>query len=80
MSFHEFHEPIEVELAIGKGRAILIERTPHDYWWTVLMDTGAVVTVAQNKVRTTRSYSHQRGIGDEEMKKIIQRPRRGGQQ
>ena len=72
MSFHEFHEPIAVKLEIGTGRAILIERTPHDYWWTVIMDdTQAIVTVAQNKIRAFRSYTHERGISDEEMKEII---------
>jgi hypothetical protein len=72
MSFHEFHEPIPVETPLGNGRAILVERTPHDYWWTVAMDDNrALVTFPQNKLRICRSYTQERGISDEEMKEII---------
>ena len=72
--FHEFHEPIPVDTPLGTGRAILVERTQHDYWWTVAMDdTQALVTFAQNKLRICRSYSQERGISDEEMRMIIQR-------
>jgi hypothetical protein len=71
---YEFHEPIEVETPIGKGRALFVERTPHDYWWTVaLNDSAALVTFPQNKIRITRSYTQGRGISDEEMRKIVKR-------
>jgi hypothetical protein len=63
-----------VETPLGTGRAILIERTPHDYFYTVAMDdTQALVTFCQNKLRICRSYTHERGISDEQMKEIIKR-------
>lgn len=73
-SFYEFHEPVPVETPLGTGRALLIERTPHDYWWTIALDdTQAIVTFSQNKLRICRSYSQERGISDEQMKEIIRR-------
>ena len=63
-NFHEFHEPIAVETELGTGRAILVERTQHDYRWTVAMDdTQAIITFPQNKIRICRSYTHERGLG-----------------
>lgn len=71
---HEFYEPIEVETPLGKGRALFVERTPHDYFWTVaLSDSQALVTFCQNKLRICRSYTHGRGISAAQMKKIIKR-------
>lgn len=73
-SWHEFTEPIPVETPIGTGRAILIERTPHDYWWTVALDENqALVTFCQSKLRICRSYSQERGISDEQMREIVKR-------
>ena len=72
--FFEFHEPIPVETPLGSGRAILIERTPQDYWWTVALDDSqALVTFCQSKLRICRSYTHERGITDEQMKEIVKR-------
>jgi hypothetical protein len=69
--FHEWHEPIEVYVeGLGHGRCVLIERTQHDYFWTVFMDSCAVVTVEQRKIRVTRNYSHGRGFCDREMRNI----------
>jgi hypothetical protein len=74
VSFHEFVEPIPVETPLGTGRAILIESTPHDYWYTVALDDSqALVTFSQNKLRICRSYTQERGISDQEMKEIIKR-------
>jgi hypothetical protein len=70
-SFHEFHEPIAVETPLGPGRAILVERTQHDYFWTVALATCAIVTFTQDKIRICKSYTHTRGISDERMKQII---------
>jgi predicted NAD-dependent protein-ADP-ribosyltransferase YbiA (DUF1768 family) len=74
VSFYEFYEPIVVDTPLGTGRAILIERTPQDYWWTVALDDSqAIVTFSQNKLRICRSYTHERGISDEQMKEIVRR-------
>jgi hypothetical protein len=72
MSIHEFIEPIPVETPLGSGRAIFIESTPHDTYWTIAMDDNcALVTFVQNKLRIHRSYTHERCISNAEMKKII---------
>jgi hypothetical protein len=71
---YEFHEPIEVETPLGKGRALFVERTPHDYFWTVaLADSQALVTFCQDKLRICKSYTHERGISDQQMREIIKR-------
>ena len=59
---------------LGTGRALLVERTQHDYYWTVALDdTQALVTFCQDKLRICRSYTHERGISDEEMREIVRR-------
>jgi len=71
-SFHEFHEPIAVETPLGRGHAVLIERTPHDYLWTVVLnETGAPVAFTQDRIRFCKSYTYRRGISDEQMRDII---------
>lgn len=75
--FLEFVEPIEVETPLGRGRALFVERTPHDYFWTVaLSDSCALVSFTQNKLRICRSYTHDRALYTNEMKKIIKRPQK----
>jgi hypothetical protein len=69
--FHEFHEPIEVDTPLGRGRALLIERTQHDYWWTVALQNGAVVTFVQSQIKLTRSYTHGRGVTHAQMKTMV---------
>lgn len=74
MSFLEFQEPLEVDTPLGKGRALFVERTPHDYLWTVAInDNQALVTFVQSKLRICKSYTHERGISDEQMREIIKR-------
>lgn len=74
MSFHEFIEPIAVETPLGTGRALFVESTPHDYWWTIALDeTQAIVTFDQSRLRIHRSYTYERGINDDDMRKIIKR-------
>lgn len=67
----ELREPIEVTTPLGRGHALLVESTSQDQYWTVALDSGALVTFVQAKIRITRSYTQQRGITDEEMKRII---------
>ena len=73
-AFHEFYEPIPMETPLGSGRALFVERTPHDLLWTVALDdTQALVTFCQNKLRICRSYTHERGIDDIQMRELIKR-------
>lgn len=64
-------EWIPVETPLGRGYAFMIETENHDNWYTVLLDTRAIVTLRQEKLLTQRSYSHGRGMLDEEMRGAI---------
>jgi hypothetical protein len=67
----EFKDPIQVITPLGKGRAIFIEITGHDYYWTVILDNCAIVTFTQDKIKACRSYTHNRSITNDEMMNII---------
>lgn len=67
----QLHELIPVVTPLGDGYAIIFETGEHDNYWTVALENGAIVTFPQNKIRVCRSYTHGRGISDEEMKEII---------
>ena len=71
----ELQTPFPVQTPLGHGYAILVESEFHDQWWTVALDSGALVTFKQEKILICRSYSHGRGITDEEMRQIISRVR-----
>lgn len=70
---YQLPELIKVETPLGRGWAILVEGTAHDYFWTVALDTGALVTFTQDQIRITNSYTHGRGISHERMAEIIKR-------
>ena len=57
MNTIQLNESISVETPLGPGYAILIETGTDDYWWTVALDTGAIVTFSQDKIRMAKSYS-----------------------
>lgn len=67
----QLNDLIPMETPLGFGYAILVETNAHDQYWTVALNNGALVTFPQHKVRISRSYTHERGISDEEMKEII---------
>lgn len=71
MSALQLSELIPMETELGFGYAILYEGGEHDSYWTVALENGALVTFPQNQVRVSRSYTHGRGISDEEMREII---------
>jgi hypothetical protein len=76
VSLHIFeHDLVPMETPLGPGYAVIVETSAHDYWWTVALADGALVTFSQDRVRMARSYSHRRGIDDRTMKKIISRKR-----
>ena len=57
MNTIQLNEAISVETPLGRGYAILIETGVDDYWWTVALGTGAIVTFSQDKIRMAKSYS-----------------------
>jgi hypothetical protein len=67
----QLSELIPVKTPIGDGYAIIFEAGEHDNYWTVALGTGAIVTFKQEKIKICRSYTHDRGVSDTEMKKII---------
>jgi len=69
----QLQELIPMETPLGSGYAIMIESTAHDYYWTVALENGALVTFPQSKIRISRCYTYGRGIKDNEMATIIER-------
>lgn len=70
MALIQLEDPIEVNTPVGHGFAVVLEADALDHWWTVILDSGAFVTMKQNKLRAIRSYTHGRGVTHEEMKEI----------
>lgn len=68
---HEFSTPIAVSTPLGKGLALFVETSQHEAEWTVaIIETQAIVSFKQNKIRIGRSYTNGFGINDEQMKAI----------
>ena len=67
----QLHDLIPMDTPLGQGHAIMVETNAHDQYWTVALENGALVTFPQHKIRICRSYTHERGITDTEMKDII---------
>jgi len=67
----QLNEMIPVITPLGDGYAIIFETGEHDNYWTVILETGAIVSFRQEKIRVSRSYTHNRGITDNEMREII---------
>jgi hypothetical protein len=68
----EFRSPIPVETPQGRGYAWFVEVDNHVQYWTVaLNDTCALVTFRQDAIKAARSYTHGRGITDEQMRGYI---------
>lgn len=73
MSAIQLESWLPVETKVGKGYAFLIETSDADNWYTVILDSRAIVTVRQQDLLVQRDYSHQRGITHEMMRTIIER-------
>lgn len=71
MSLLQLTELIPVETPLGHGYAIVLEVNEHDAYWTVALDTKAIVTFTQDRIRICNSYTLRRGISDERMREII---------
>ena len=69
---HEFNTLWEVETPQGWGHAILIETTPTNQYWTVILaETRAIVTFRQDQLRITRNYTMNWDFSDKEFEEII---------
>lgn len=64
-------ELIPMTTPLGKGYAILVDAGQHDQYWTVALESGALVTFRQDQIRIADSYTHGRGISDKRMKGIV---------
>lgn len=73
---HELKHHWDVDTPLGCGRAIMIEDTHQDYFWTVVLEDGAVVTFPQNKIRVSRHYSYGVAFTDAQMRGILKKARR----
>lgn len=73
MSILQLPEVIPVETPLGDGYAFMVETGAHDYYWTCALENGAIVTYTQDRIRIANSYTHRRGITDEQMKEIIKK-------
>ena len=67
----EFKDMPEVLTPLGHGRALFVEPTARDNYWTVQLDNGAFVTFPQKKLRGVRNYTSGLGIDDNQMRDII---------
>lgn len=67
----QLNDLIPMETPLGFGYAILVESNAHDQYWTIALNNGALVTFPQEKIRISKSYTHSRGISNDEMKEII---------
>lgn len=56
---------------LGKGYAILVDAGQQDQYWTVALESGALVTFRQDQIKIAKSYTHSRGITNKQMRKII---------
>lgn len=73
MSALELKNWLPVETKVGKGYAFLITTHEADNWYTVILDSRAIVTVRQQDLLMQRDYSHQRGITHAMMREIIEK-------
>ena len=51
---------------IGRGYTVILETNCEEYYWTVVFPSRALVTFLQQKIRFAHSYTHGRGISDED--------------
>jgi hypothetical protein len=71
MAILRLPEPIDVITPIGRRYAAILETNCDEYHRTVVFPSGALVTFLQQKIRFARSYTHARGISEEEMREIV---------
>lgn len=68
---HEFIQRISVETPLGHGYAIFVEIGSEDHFWTIALDSGAVISFTQDRIKLSRCYGLRRNITDNQMREII---------
>jgi hypothetical protein len=71
MAIFQLTELIQMKTPLGDGWAIVLETTAHDYFWTIALESGALVTFTQDRIRIAESYTLHRGLNDARMRDII---------
>lgn len=56
----------------GRGYAFMVETEQGDNKYTVILENRAIVTFTQDRVLACRSYTHRRGITDDELRTTIE--------
>lgn len=64
---------LPVETPVGKGYAFIIELEQADNWYTIALDSQAIVTLPQEKVLMRKDYTHGRGMSAPDMLGAVQR-------
>lgn len=68
----ELDNKLEVETPLGRGKAILVETSDYDTFWTVVLDdTCAIVTFRQHQLKVVRNYGMGWGMGDADMMEVL---------
>ncbi len=76
MSIHEFRSLIPVTTPLGSGYALWVETDEHDNYWSVILDSGAVVEFVQEQIKVWKSYTHGRNMSNTDMLRALQPVRR----
>ena len=71
MATIQLEELIPVETPLGDGYAIMVDSEAQDNYWTVALESGALVTFRQEQIRVSASYTYGRGITDRRMREKI---------
>lgn len=66
------NEWIPIECELGKGYAFMIETENHDNWYTIILESQAIVTLQQERILVQKSYTHKRGLTSADMQAAIQ--------
>jgi hypothetical protein len=72
----QLEELLPVKTKLGDGYALLFESGEHDNYWTVILDSGALVTFPQDQLLVSSSYTYGRNVSHKRMRKVIKDVRR----
>jgi hypothetical protein len=67
MATIQLTELMPVETPLGAGYAVMVDSEAHDNYWTVVFDSGALVTFRQEEIKLSASYTYGRGTNNKRM-------------